>query len=134
VASRQPQSHGRRGVIDLYSDAWASFLESYLLMGLYFSQMGESRWEKRALLNEIVKFAESRLAMNALRYPESISVYNFGNALLRYERVGWIQIKKSEEGSFIDRVVEGETIQESVRKISDWLDLMDENPGGFFQS
>jgi glycerol-3-phosphate O-acyltransferase len=120
--------------LSIFTRTLGELLESYLLMGLYFSQTGESRWEKRALLNKIVKFAESRLAMNALRYPESISVYNFGNALLWYEHMGWIQIKKSEEGSFIDRVVEGETIHESVRKVSDWLDLMDENPGTFFQS
>jgi glycerol-3-phosphate O-acyltransferase len=107
-------------------------LESYYLMGQYFSQMGESTWEKKALVNKVIKFAESRQAMNAIRYPESISAYNFGNALLWYEHSGWVQTRKSDDGTAVTRVVAGETVQEGIKRLGDWLDLLDEKPASFF--
>lgn len=120
--------------LSVYVRTLGELLESYQLMGLFFSQSGENRWEKRALINRVIKFAESRQAMNALRYPESISAYNFGNALLWYEHRGWVQLKKANEGTMIDRVVEAPTIHDSIKKLGDWLDLMEEKLTPFFDA
>jgi glycerol-3-phosphate O-acyltransferase len=114
--------------ISIYLRLLGDLLESYLTVATFVVDSGERGWEKKALLQRLVKYAETKQLQGGIYFPESISVQNFSNALLLLENQKYLAQRKEGEKTFLDRQPAGGGLETLVQQLREYLDLVQENP------
>jgi glycerol-3-phosphate O-acyltransferase len=107
-------------------------LESYLLFADFVRHSSDGVWEKRAMLSKVYRFAEMRQQQGDVLFPESLSVVNYGNALLYLENQGVLKIGKEGEKTQVIRI-EDSSLASTIEKLSEYRDLMQEREETFLR-
>jgi glycerol-3-phosphate O-acyltransferase len=108
-------------------------LESYLLFADFVRLSSDGVWEKRAMLSKVYRFAETRQQQGDVLFPESLSVVNYGNALLYLENQGVLKIDKEGDRTQVSRVGEEKVLSRLIEQLSEFRDLMQEREETFLR-
>ncbi len=116
--------------VSVYLRLLGELLESYHLVALFLLEsVGTQTHEKKALAQKVAKFAEMRDQAGGIYFPESISVQNYSNALMLFENMKLITMKKEADKTFYE--YEGNhapLLVEFEKTIAELLALMQEKP------
>jgi len=99
-------------------------LESYRCFADFVRGSVEASWEKKALLSKAVKFAQAQQQQGDVLFPESISVVNFGNALLYLENQKLVSVEKEGEKTRVKRVGDGPALDALVSQLTEYRDMI----------
>jgi glycerol-3-phosphate O-acyltransferase len=108
-------------------------LESYLTFADFVQLQAEPSWEKKAMLAKAYRFAESRQAQGDMIFPESLSVVNYGNALLYLENQNIVKIEKDADKTTVTRIGNDDAVRAVIRKLHEFRDLIQEKEETFLK-
>lgn len=118
----------------VYVRLLGDLLESYAvaLQCLREPSVSGGTVEKKMWLQRVVKFAEVRAAQGAISFPESITTQNYGTALQLLDNQQFVELVKEADKTTLRFKRWDESMSSLAQRLQSWLDLMEENPKGFF--
>jgi glycerol-3-phosphate O-acyltransferase len=90
--------------VSVFSRIPGELFESYWTLAEFLSVATELSMDKKSLLAKVFRSAETKWQQGQLLFPESISMLNYGNALLFLENQGAVSLEKVGEKTTVSLV------------------------------
>lgn len=117
----------------VFSRVLGEILESYLCFADFVRGSTESTWDKKALLSKVTKYAVAEQQQGDIFFPESISVVNYGNALLYLENQEVLTVEKEGDKTRVRRTGDAVVLDALVSQLGEYRDLIQEKEETFQQ-
>ncbi len=106
-------------------------LESYLCFADFIRQSSDTVWEKRSMMSKVLKYSENRQLQGEILFPESLSLVNYGNALLYLENQGMLRMVPEGEKTMVHRERQLAALGTVIDQLTEYRDLMQEKEEAF---
>ena len=113
--------------VKIYTCLLGELIEGYLVAAQYLKEVPRGTIDKKVLLQKIVKEGEARQAEENIFFPESISVQTYSNALLLFERQGFLKMVKSADKFNVEILDWNESMTVLTRQLSRFIGVMAES-------
>lgn len=81
----------------MFQTLLGELIESYAIVFRFAKQNGDLRLDRKALLQRVLKESQNLIAREALVFPESASIQNFGSAVLLLENLGLVETQSEND-------------------------------------